>query len=105
VTLGGGIFSCNPDELGCGTVFSVAMGLDPFIDTRPNSGKIGNRVVIFGNDLTGTTSVEFNGTAVKFAVVSDTEIKTEVPDGATTGFVTVATPDGTIKSKVAFVVR
>jgi uncharacterized protein (TIGR03437 family) len=53
-------------------------------------------------DLTGATSVTFNGTVAKFTVVSKSEIKTTVPTGATTGLVEVTTPKGTLKSNVVF---
>jgi uncharacterized repeat protein (TIGR03803 family) len=88
--------------LGDGTVFSLAVGLGPFVETRPTSGKVGTRVVILGTNLTGATSVTFNGTAAQFTVVSGTEIKTTVPSGATSGKVQVVTPHGTLTSNVAF---
>jgi uncharacterized repeat protein (TIGR03803 family) len=87
---------------GCGTVFSLAVGLGPFVVTNPNSGKVGAKVVILANNLRGTTGVAFNGTAATFTVVSNTEIKTTVPSCATTGFVTVTTPNKKLKSNVVF---
>jgi uncharacterized protein (TIGR03437 family) len=78
------------------------MGLGPFVETLPNSGKLGAAVKILGTDLTGATSVTFNGTAAKFTVVSKSEIKTTVPTGATTGTVEVTIPKGTVKSNVVF---
>ena len=90
------------DGPGSGTVFSLAVGLGPFVETRPTSGKVGTKVIILGNNLKGTTSVAFNGTAAAFKVVSDTEIKTSVPNGATTGYVTVTTPKKKLKSNVVF---
>jgi large repetitive protein len=85
-----------------GTVFSLSAGLGPFVETLFTSGKVGAGVIILGNNLTGTTSVNFNGAAATFTVVSRTEIKTTVPAGATTGTVTVTTPSGTLNSNVAF---
>jgi uncharacterized repeat protein (TIGR03803 family) len=90
---------------GCGTVFSLAVGLGPFVETVPTTGKVGHLVLILGNNLTGSTSVTFNGTAATFTVVSSTEIKTTVPSGATTGSVSVVTPGGTLQSNVRFRVR
>jgi len=46
--------------------------------------------------------VSFNGTAATFTVVSSTEITTTVPSGATTGFVTVTSPSGELKSNKKF---
>jgi uncharacterized repeat protein (TIGR03803 family) len=85
-----------------GTFFSFSMGLGPFVETLPTTGKVGAHVAILGNDLTGTTSVTFNGTAAAFAVVSDTEITATIPSGATTGAVQVITPGGTLNSNVPF---
>ena len=85
-----------------GTVFSLSVGLGPFVETQPTSGKVGAAVKILGTNLTGATSVTFNGTAAKFTVVSKSEIKTTVPTGATTGPVEVTTPKGTLKSNLVF---
>jgi uncharacterized repeat protein (TIGR03803 family) len=87
---------------GCGTAFSLSTGLGPFIETRLSTGKAGAPVIVFGNNLTGTTAVNFNGTPSAFTVLSETEIQTTVPTGATTGFVTVATPSGTLTSNKPF---
>ena len=43
-----------------GTVFSLSGGLDPFVETRPTSVKLGNRVIILGNSVKSTTTVAFN---------------------------------------------
>jgi hypothetical protein len=59
---------------------------------------VGAEVHILGNKLTGTTAVTFNGIAATFAVVSETEIATTVPSGATSGFVAVTTPKGVLKT-------
>ena len=85
-----------------GTVFSLAVGLGPFVATNPSSGGVGMDVTILGNNLTGSTSVTFNGVQAAFNVVSSTEITTTVPSGATTGNVQVKTPSGTLSSNVNF---
>ena len=59
-------------------------------------------VEILGTDLTGATSVTFNGTAAVFTVKSASEITTTVPTGATTGKVQVMTSGGTLLSNVPF---
>ena len=69
---------------------------------RPPFGKVGATVKILGTDLTGATSVSFNGTAAVFTVVSSSEITTTVPAGASSGEVQVVTPGGTLSSNVAF---
>jgi uncharacterized repeat protein (TIGR03803 family) len=86
----------------CGTVFSLSVGLGRFVETQPTSGKVGATILILGNNLRSATSVSFNVTAATFEVVSSTEIKTGVPTGATTGFVTVTTAKRTLKSNVVF---
>ena len=100
-TGGGGDFTCQP-SYGCGTVFRLSVGLGPFIEPLPTVGKVGTRVTILGTNLTGSTSVSFNGVAAAFTVLSSFEITTTVPTGATTGTVEVVTPKKTLKSKVAF---
>jgi uncharacterized repeat protein (TIGR03803 family) len=85
-----------------GTVFSYATGLSPLVETVPKAAKVGARVIILGNGLTGSSSITFNGTTAAFIVVSDTEITATVPTGATSGTVVVTTPSGTLYSNPAF---
>ena len=87
-----------------GTVFSLDVGLGPFVETLPTSGKVGAPVKILGTNLTGATSVTFNGTAATFKEISPSEITTTVPAGATTGQVQVATPTQTLTSNKQFLV-
>jgi uncharacterized repeat protein (TIGR03803 family) len=84
------------------TIFSLSVGLDPFVETRPASGKTGTKVVILGNNLSQASSVSFNGVEATFEVVSDTEIAATVPAGATSGMVKVTTPSAELNSNVAF---
>jgi uncharacterized repeat protein (TIGR03803 family) len=97
---GGTSNACPPDR--CGTLFSLSVGLGPFVETQTTSGKAGAAVKILGTDLTGATAVSFNGTAAAFTVVSPSLITTTVPAGATTGTVEVVTPSGTLSSNVPF---
>jgi|HubBroStandDraft_1064217.scaffolds.fasta_scaffold24231_3 uncharacterized repeat protein (TIGR03803 family) len=86
-----------------GTVFSLSVAsLGPFAETLPTSGKVGATVKILGNNLTGTTKVTFNGKTAVFRVTSSTLITATVPTGATTGFVKVTTPSGTLTSNTKF---
>jgi uncharacterized repeat protein (TIGR03803 family) len=85
-----------------GTVFSLRVGLGPFVETLPTSGKVGARLMILGNGLMGATGVTFNGAAATFKVASSSEITTTVPAGATTGKVQVKMPSGTLVSNVIF---
>jgi uncharacterized repeat protein (TIGR03803 family) len=88
-----------------GTVFRLSVGLGPFVETQPASGKVGASVKILGTKLARATSVTFDGTAATFTVVSSTLITTTVPTGATTGTVQVVTPGGTLSSNVPFRVK
>ena len=87
---------------GYGTVYSLSIGLGPFVSFIRSSGKIGDKVGILGQGFTGTTSVSFNGTPARFTVRKDTFLTATVPAGATTGFVTVTAPSGVLKSNVPF---
>ena len=87
---------------GDGTVFRLSIGLGPFVETEPTAAKVGATVKILGTNLTGATSVTFNGKAATFTVASSSEITTTVPAGATTGEVQVATPAGPLLSNVSF---
>ena len=91
LTYGGGTYPY-------GVVYSFDLGLKAFVNVTSAAGKVGQSVGILGQGFTGTTSVKFNGTAATFKVVSDTYMTANVPSGATTGFVNVTTPGGTLKS-------
>lgn len=92
----------NGGSTDAGTIFSLNMGLRPFVGTEPTSGKVGATIVILGSNLTSATGVSFNGAAAAFTVISSTEITAIVPTGATTGTVEVVTPAGTLDSKSKF---
>jgi uncharacterized repeat protein (TIGR03803 family) len=87
---------------GSGTVFRFSLGLGQFVKLEQASGKVGQTMGIVGQYFTGSTGVFLNGTPASFKVLSDTIIRATVPPGATTGFVTVETPNGTLKSNVPF---
>lgn len=101
ITSGGGNLECNP-TYGCGTVFSLSLGLGPFIETDPASGKVGALVTILGTNLTGATGVTFNGTPAPFTVVSSSEIATTIPTGASSGKIKVVTPSLTLSTSGPF---
>jgi hypothetical protein len=67
--------------------------------------KVDKIVEILGQGFSGTTAVSFNGTPAAFNVISDTFLKATVPQGATTGPVTVTTPSGPLTSNVPYRVR
>jgi len=100
----GGFFGATWDGgvYNYGTLYGLSVGLLPFVKLLPPSGPVGTPVRILGSDLTGTTSVSFDGTAAVFAVVSGSEITTTVPAGASSGEVLVTTPGGMLSSNVIF---
>jgi uncharacterized repeat protein (TIGR03803 family) len=103
-TFAGGNSGCNYYEAGCGTIFSLDMGLKPFVAFVNRASRIGKRVGILGQGFGGTSSVEFNGIPATFVVKSNTLLIATVPAGATTGYVTVTRPNGVLKSNVPFYV-
>src|SRR5438445_412264 len=70
----------------------------------PGSGPVGTSVTISGTNFSGATAVAFNGVSATFTVTSSTAIQATVPAGATTGPLSVTTPDGTATSASAFAV-
>jgi uncharacterized repeat protein (TIGR03803 family) len=87
---------------GFGTIFTISVGLVPFVEAQPASGQIGLAVKILGTNLTGATSVAFNGIPATFTVVSPSLITATVPAGAVTGPIKVTLPHGTRLSNVPF---
>jgi len=81
--------------------FTVAPKITSFAPTR---GRGGSSVTINGTTFTGATSVRFNGVSANFTVSSATAIQTTVPDGATTGPLSVTTPGGTSTSAASYTV-
>jgi uncharacterized repeat protein (TIGR03803 family) len=102
----GGLFY-GVTELGgsssLGMIYTLDMGLGPFIAFVRAQGKVGATAQILGTGLTSASSVTFNGVpAAGFSVSSDTYMTAVVPAGATTGPVVVTTPGGTLTSNVSF---
>jgi len=95
--------SCNYDGTQtCGTVFSLSLGLGPFVIDLPSAAVVGTTVKILGTNLMGATAVSFNGTPAVIVGASKTLITTSVPAGATSGYVTVTTTGGTLTSNLPF---
>src|SRR5439155_1230252 len=70
----------------------------------PASGPVGTSVTISGTNFTGATAVLFNSVSASFTVNSATAITATVPAGATSGPISVTTPDGTASSASSFTV-
>lgn len=94
--------SLPPCEGRCGTIYSLDVGLRPFVTFVQPFGKVGQTGGILGQGFTGTTEVSFNGVPTNFTVRADTFLTTTVPPGAMSGSVTVTTPTGVLTSNVPF---
>jgi FG-GAP-like repeat/IPT/TIG domain len=82
-----------------GPVFVVAPALVSFL---PTGGTEAVAVTLNGYNFTTVDSVWFNGTPAPFTIVSDAQIQTTVPVGATTGPIAVRNPGGTTLSAEPF---
>ncbi len=85
-----------------GPMFTVTKSLPTIASFTPASGGVGTAVTVTGSNLTGASALRFNGTPARFTVLSATSIVTGVPSGATSGVLSVVTPDGTATSSTAF---
>jgi uncharacterized repeat protein (TIGR01451 family) len=86
------------------TNFTVTVSSPPTITSfTPTSGSVGTKVTIQGTNLASATSVQFNGTSATFQI-KGTQIIAVVPQGATSGPISVTTPGGTATSADSFTV-
>jgi uncharacterized protein (TIGR03437 family) len=61
---------------------------------NPPGGVVGSQVTITGTNFNGVTSVRFaGGVAAQFTINSNTQITVTVPQGATTGPITISKPN------------
>jgi hypothetical protein len=87
------------------TVLFVAATPLPRIGSfSPAAGEPGTTVTILGSGLAGAKQVDFGGVSSTPVVVSDSELTTVVPAGATTAALTIAAPGGTTTSVATFTV-
>jgi len=92
-----------------GTTWDSVMpnpGTNPPVITSfdPVSGAAGTSVTIGGSNFAGATNVAFSGVAATFSNLTDTSISASVPVGASTGPISVSTPDGVGSSANSFFV-
>ena len=71
----------------------------------PGAGAAGTIVTINGTGFTNPTGVLFNAAAATFTVDSATQITATLPAAATTGVISVLTPNGTATSATAFQIQ
>jgi len=86
----------------CGTIFSLSVGLGPFVEALTYSGKVGSKIEFLGQGFTSSTTVSFNGRFAPRKIISGNYLTAWVPGASTTGFVTVTTSGGTLKSNRIF---
>ena len=86
------------------SAFTITPSLPPTISSfSPTSGPTGTTVTVIGTYLSGASAVTFNGLASRsVTLVSASQLKAVVPNGATAGKVAVTTPVGTASSTGAF---
>jgi uncharacterized protein (TIGR03437 family) len=70
----------------------------------PTNGLVNTTVVINGTNFTSASTVTFNGANASFTVNSRSQITAAVPDGATSGPITVIAPGGLATSASSFTV-
>ncbi len=88
---------------GDGTVFGSSVGLGPFLEIQPASGKEGAKIDLLGQGFSSSSVVKFGGTKATTIVLSGTtSITATVPAGALTGSVTVTTGATTLTSTKTF---
>ncbi len=105
-----GVASFGGPYPGQGTVFSLDLGLPrpkPAVSALyPTSGASGTRVLLWGKCLLAATSVTFNGVpATTLTVTSGQSVWVTVPSGATTGPITITTPNGSFTTAANFTVQ
>ena len=72
---------------------------------QPQTAKPGATIRLTGNYLLGLSAVSFNGTPATFTAVNVNYAYAVVPAGATTGPITVTTPNGSYTTKSDFTVE
>jgi hypothetical protein len=80
--------------------------MGPFVRYLNVYGQVGAQVDILGQYFeAGVSTVYFNGVPAVNPVITSTYIKATVPEGATTGPITVTTGRGTLTSDKTFIVH
>jgi len=95
---------------GIGVVFSLDLGLprpEPAVTgLYPAAGVVGQEVMLWGKYVLGATSVTFNGVAAtNVHVTSGQSAWATVPAGASSGPVTITTPNGSFTTTQSFTVQ
>jgi IPT/TIG domain len=70
---------------------------------HPGEGGVGNELTITGTGFAAATAVQFGGVRATPMVISDTELRVRVPEGAAKGPISVVTPTGMTASTDTFI--
>lgn len=85
--------------------FSFNVNIAPQVfSISPATAAEGDVVTVRGARFTGASEVKLGTTPVTYTVVSATEISFTVPAGASSGAVTITTPNGTVTSSTALTI-
>ncbi len=108
----GKFYGNSPDggASGWGSLFTFDLGLTPpkpFLSLfSPTAGAPGTKILLWGRNLLGATSVTFNGTlATNVTGTTAYSVYITVPAGATSGPITIATPNGSYTTTGSFTVQ
>ena len=90
--------------------FNVDAGLPPPQPTiqlfSPTQASEGTRVELWGSNLLGATSVTFNGIAgTNVLATTSQSVFADVAEGATSGPITITTPNGSFTTQDSFTVQ
>jgi hypothetical protein len=103
---GGGVVGGN--QQASGTIWVLDAGLPApsaqIAAFSPSSGAVGSKVLIRGSQFIGTKEVTFNGVSAPFTVLNTQFISSTVPEGASSGRITVTNEGGPTVSTEHFVV-
>jgi len=88
-----------------GVIWEYDPGLAPFVTFLNVYGEAGAKVDILGQYFDSSSVVLFNGVPALNPVIQSTYIEATVPVGATTGYITVTTSKGILRSNKPFVVH
>lgn len=93
-------------EVGAGncskTSNTIIVNATQITSVSPASSPAGSTVVISGSNLSGVTSVKFNGINASFTISNSTKINAVVPASATSGFITLTDACGNFTSPFSF---
>lgn len=81
------------------------IGAKPFVKYMTVWGRVGAKVLILGEHFTNDSVVTFNGVTAQKLTVHPNYVTVVVPEGATTGPITVSTDTGLLKSNKDFLVH